>query len=534
MINKIKSSLILFLIIFSNIVTTYASVGGGASSGSITGAAGDWGWNWVWADINKVSVYDSNGQLVKKAYVYATNDYIGDTVLPTGGFVGDFFTNHAGETTFTAETYLWKTNGGMNYPERRINDVVYCDPDASVICWSNMPILAAYVPNTLHHSYNRGLATGAVSYQFKDWAVVNNHLSAGFIELLELIMGSTYNGASTLNWFKTEANISGKTFVPFMTFENCELWLPTAAYGGKTGPGNYTFQNDLTWYAGTPTDLLSFASTYGIDDLSHTLSWVQTNKSTVSDPALLNLIDTYLPSKIKNNGSIYYCGLVTGWDDGGHTPDPLPPPPEEKPDTGETKDVILYEDELSYYYSCTNVKLGEKRHLHVNIDQGQMHPIYVCKKLTCSNTTSGPFTIILAHTTDGPDCMIPGTCEGDDPLGNGAGSKTFNLTLSEGSSPQVVLSDKTINQWFTGFRDKTKDLRLLYPGKNNMNTITTLNKYGITIGSEYKPANESVNHGQFSADIKIEYKAEIQGQTEACDKTCSGGCHCDGCDCDDE
>ena len=107
----------------------------------------------------------------------------------------------------------------------------------------------------------------------------------------------------------------------------------------------------------------------------------------------------------------------------------------DKPPTGNTANMELYDDELSYYYSMTNVNLGTNRKLTYIINQGgNPHGTFNlcdCGQQTCSTKISGSFTVTVSHTTNGATCIIVGTQTGDG---------TYTFTAQELQTGTVALA----------------------------------------------------------------------------------------------
>lgn len=386
---------------------------------------------------------------------------------------------------------------------------------------------------------------------FKDWSVPpnTNNISDKFKLLMkDLDAYSKCNipeGITTMPDGQTvdnfEAWLRGYNFStnsvdpikkPFVAICECQFemgskqvyWLDE----GTTAPKHYNidnkvkrkyyFEDNYTWKIGKPVTAINSSG--------------ETNVQLV---AQLGIAEGILGSKRTNTGIVsgWQFGNSGGGGGGGITSPPMTST--DRPPTGNTANMELYDDELSYYYSMTNVNLGTNRKLTYIINQGgNPHGTFNlcdCGQQTCSTKTSGSFTVTVSHTTNGATCIIVGTQTGDG---------TYTFTAEELSTGTVALPEGgTVNQWVTGFRDKAMDLRTMWGGSTYAPLDSAieqqLQQYGI--GKGYKPepvsAQGEEGKGSFTTQLQVQYTCSISGQTEQCTKEGHDHHHCDcgGCDC---
>ena len=372
--------------------------------------------------------------------------------------------------------------------------------------------------------------------EFKVWAVKSNAFTPEFLGLMsEIGASSVTGGVDFISWFKQDKPITGGVGRPFVTIEPTAFMLQKSAYSWTTrddGKKQVSF-NSSEWHLCSYFDYASQPDLYEAS-VAILQGNVQVDESTITSADIRKVLP--LMQRIVKVGTKYLgVGIVSGYSDGSsHDPDPtpeLPDPPDNKPNTGTSANMELYDDELSYYYSMTNVNLGTNRELTYIINEGGTpHPVEVCSKKTCSTKTSGEFTVTVSHTTQGESCIIVGAQVGDG---------VVSFTAQELATGKVALPEGgKVNQWVTGFRDKAIDLRTMWGGSTyapvDSGVEQQLQKYGI--GKGYAPVGSSykTGRGSYTTTLNIQYECQIEGQTEDCDKECGGGCHCDGCDCDAE
>ena len=390
---------------------------------------------------------------------------------------------------------------------------------------------------------------------FQDWAVKDNKITAEMIQCMKdldayskcgIPEGSTTmevapsaDGAPTnvtvdnfeawLRGYDFNTNTVDQVNKPYVALCECLFamgnkqvyWLEK----GTTEPKHYNIDNKKeTWY------LFENNITWSVKVNSEGI-----NSAGISNAQLSNQIQLamgILGSSIKNTG------IVSGWQfgnsgggggGGGSTP---PTPPTDKPNTGNTANMELYDDELSYYYSMTNVNLGTNRKLTYIINEGGTpHNPSIdmggsCSgSHMCSQKTNGDFTVVVSHTTNGATCIIVGTQTGDG---------TYTFTAQELQTGTVALPEGgTVNQWVTGFRDKAMDLRTMWGGSTyapvDSGVEQQLQQYGI--GKGYAPVHSAQGEegkGSFQTQLQVQYTCSISGQTKQCT---NGGSHTyhDGC-----
>lgn len=490
----------------------------------------------------------------------------GDNAVLVDEYIASNLVQTNGSSTVMAvadgenRTMLWDGTRQIN-----INEVVSSTTGKNIIYSSSFESFTA-TPKLIS-----GLGWDKVKPEsFKSWAVSNNKITGtdGSGKGLAVLMkdldayskcgvpeGSTTmeiapgsDGAPTsISVDNFEAWLRGYNFStnsvdpikkPFVAICECQFemgskqvyWLDE----GTTAPKHYNidnkvkrkyyFEDNYTWKIGKPVTAINSSG--------------ETNVQLV---AQLGIAEGILGSKRTNTG------IVSGWQfgnsgggGGGGTTSP-PMTSTDKPPTGNTANMELYDDELSYYYSMTNVNLGTNRKLTYIINQGgNPHNPSIdmggsCSgSHMCSQKTSGSFTVVVSHTTQGDSCIIVGTQTGDG---------TYTFTAQELQTGTVALPEGgTVNQWVTGFRDKAMDLRTMWGGSTYAPLDSAieqqLQQYGIEKGYKPEPvsAQGEEGKGSFQTQLQVQYTCSISGQTEQCtqehDHPC-GDCECQECGCDD-
>ena len=367
--------------------------------------------------------------------------------------------------------------------------------------------------------------------EFKDWAVQSNAFTDKFMGLMsEIGASSVTGGADFMTWFKTDKPITGGVGRPFVTIEPTAFMLQKSAYSWTTrddGKKEVSF-NSSEWHLCSYFDYASQPDLYEAS-VAILQGNVQINESSVTSTDIRKALP--LMQRIVKVGTKYLgVGIVSGYSDGssgGGGSTPTPPPSNEKPNTGTSANMELYDDEISYYYSMTNVNLGTNRELTYIINEGgNPHGTFDlcdCGSQTCSSKTSGEFTVTVSHTTQGDTCIIVGAQDGDG---------VVSFSAQELATGKVALPDGgKVNQWVTGFRDKAIDLRTMWAGSTyapvDSGVEQQLQKYGI--GKGYAPTGSSykTGRGSYTTTLNITYDCKIEGQTEQCDKEGHDHHHCD-------
>ncbi|MDO5331599.1 MAG: hypothetical protein Q4E99_02870 [Bacillota bacterium] len=149
----------------------------------------------------------------------------------------------------------------------------------------------------------------------------------------------------------------------------------------------------------------------------------------------------------------------------------------------ETADMILFDDEIAYWYSLSNHNKNVKPANSVTVKTSGISHKEHCE----DKDAEAVVNIEVQDLTDYnifANILTSGKLEH---IGEW-------ITQIVGSNSKETILDK-FNHWFIGHKDKVKDKITLYPGKNDIKTKTELNQL-VGVTEAYKPVSYKQGEGE--------------------------------------